>query len=426
MPRLLTPALVALLLGLLACNLGGGQLPPSLPPTVPSGPTSAPPIAPPATEQPTVEPTATPVPVEPTPDRVFSLPDPSGLRLAPVVEGLDRPLGLEHAGDRRIFVVEQRGAVWTLEDGRLQETPYLDLRDRVDDSGFEQGLLGLAFHPDFARNGLLFVNYTNSGGNTVVSRLTASAGAGQVDPATEEVILRIDQPFSNHNGGDLEFGPDGYLYIAAGDGGAAADPFGNGQRLDTLLGKLLRIDVEVGDPYAIPGDNPFAAGGGLPEIWAYGLRNPWRFAFDPLTGDLYIGDVGQNAWEEVDFLPAGFNGLRNFGWNVREGTHTFAGPATPDMIDPVAEYANGAGGTCSVTGGVVLRGPSLPDWNGVYLFADYCSGQVWELVRDEAGIWTNRLLFNTDLNITAFGTDAQGEVYLVHQGGAVYRLERSQ
>jgi glucose/arabinose dehydrogenase len=417
---------VALLLGLLACNLGGGQLPPSLPPTVPSGPTSAPPIAPPATEQPTVEPTATPVPVEPTPDRVFSLPDPSGLRLAPVVEGLDRPLGLEHAGDRRIFVVEQRGAVWTLEDGRLQETPYLDLRDRVDDSGFEQGLLGLAFHPDFARNGLLFVNYTNSGGNTVVSRLTASAGAGQVDPATEEVILRIDQPFSNHNGGDLEFGPDGYLYIAAGDGGAAADPFGNGQRLDTLLGKLLRIDVEVGDPYAVPGDNPFAAGGGLPEIWAYGLRNPWRFAFDPLTGDLYIGDVGQNAWEEVDFLPAGFNGPRNFGWNVREGTHTFTGPAAPDMIDPVAEYANGAGGTCSVTGGVVLRNPSLPDWNGVYLFADYCSGQVWGLVRDEAGVWTDRLLFDTDLNITAFGTDAQGEVYLVHQGGAVYRLERSQ
>ena len=343
-----------------------------------------------------------------------------------MVEGLDRPLGLEHAGDRRLFVVEQRGAVWTLEDGRLQETPYLDLRDRVDDSGFEQGLLGLAFHPDFARNGLLFVNYTNSGGNTVVSRLTAPAGAGQVDPATEEVILRIDQPFSNHNGGDLEFGPDGYLYIAAGDGGAAADPFGNGQRLDTLLGKLLRIDVEVGDPYAIPGDNPFAAGGGLPEIWAYGLRNPWRFAFDPLTGDLYIGDVGQNAWEEVDFLPAGFNGPRNFGWNVREGTHTFTGPAAPDMIDPVAEYANRAGGTCSVTGGVVLRNPSLPDWNGVYLFADYCSGQVWGLVRDEAGVWTNRLLFDTDLNITAFGTDAEGEVYLVHQGGAIFRLERSQ
>jgi len=429
MPRHLTPVLLALLLGLLGCNLGGGQLLPTavpLPPTVASGPTSAAPVAPPATEQPTSEPTATAVPVEPTPDRVFGLPDPSGLRLAPVVEGLDRPLGLEHAGDRRIFVVEQAGVVWTLEDGQLQETSYLDLRDRVDDSGFEQGLLGLAFHPDFARNGLLFVNYTNDGGNTVVSRLTASAGAGQVDPATEEVILRIDQPFSNHNGGDLEFGPDGYLYIGTGDGGAAADPFGNGQRLDTLLGKLLRIDVEVGDPYAIPPDNPFAAGGGLPEIWAYGLRNPWRFAFDPLSGDLYIGDVGQNAWEEVDFLPAGFNGPRNFGWNVREGTHTFAGPAAPDMIDPVAEYANGAGGTCSVTGGLVLRSPSLPDWSGVYLFADYCSGQVWGLVRDEAGTWTNRLLFNTDLNITAFGADAQGEVYLVHHGGAVYRLERSQ
>jgi glucose/arabinose dehydrogenase len=357
---------------------------------------------------------------------VLSLPDPSGLRLTLVVDGLDRPLGLEHAGDQRLFVVEQRGVVWVLEAGRLRETPYLDLRDRVDDSAFEQGLLGLAFHPEFARNGWLFVNYTNSGGNTVVSRLTASAGAAQVDPATETVILRIDQPFSNHNGGDLEFGPDGYLYIATGDGGAAADPFGNGQRLDALLGKLLRIDVDGGDPYAIPGGNPFASGGGLPEIWAYGLRNPWRIDFDPLTGELYIGDVGQNAWEEIDFLPAGFSGPRNFGWNLREGTHTFAGPASPDMIDPVAEYANGAGGTCSVTGGVVIRSPSLPDWNGAYLFGDYCSGQVWGLVRDASGTWTNRQLFNTDLTLSAFGRDAQGEVYLVHHGGAVFRLERSQ
>jgi glucose/arabinose dehydrogenase len=260
----------------------------------------------------------------------------------------------------------------------------------------------------------------------MVSRLIASAGAEQVDPGTEQMLLRVDQPFSNHNGGELEFGPDGFLYIATGDGGAAADPFGNGQRLDTLLGKLLRLDVDGGDPYAIPGDNPFAAGGGLPEIWAYGLRNPWRFAFDPVNGDLYIGDVGQNAWEEVDYLPAGLSGPRNFGWNVREGAHTFTGPAGADMIDPVAEYANGVGGTCSVTGGVVIRSPSLSDWAGVYVYGDYCSGQVWGLVRDAAGVWNNQLLFNTDLTISAFGTDASGEVYLVHHGGAVYRLERAQ
>ncbi len=415
----------------LACNLTSGLSQPTpspaplAQPTQAAGPTSAPPAGdtPPAAQ--VEDPPQPPGPTEadaPSPDRVFSLPDPSGLTLSPVLDGLAKPIGLEHAGDRRLFVVEQRGVVKVVQDGRLQETPFLDLSDRVDDSGFEQGLLGLAFHPDFTRNGELYVNYTNDGGNTIVSRFVAAAGAAQVDPGSEQVLLRVDQPFSNHNGGDLEFGPDGFLYIATGDGGAAADPFGNGQRLDTPLGKLLRIDVDGGDPYAIPPGNPFAAGGGLPEIWAYGLRNPWRFAFDPQEGDLYIGDVGQDAWEEIDFLPAGFSGPRNFGWNVREGTHSFTGPASPDMIEPVAEYANGPAGTCSVTGGVVVRDPGLPAWDGVYLYADYCSGQVWGLVRDQAGVWDGGLLFDTDLSITAFGTDSQGQVYLAHHGGAIYRL----
>jgi glucose/arabinose dehydrogenase len=426
MPRSPAPILFASVLGLLACNLVSGSTPPSAVTFPTTEPTSPPTAAPSPTESPTAEPTATLVPVEPTPDRVFSLPDPSGIRLVQVASGLERPLGLEHAGDRRLFVVEQRGVVWVMQDGQLQPTPYLDLRDRVNSSANEQGLLGLVFHPEFARNGQLFVDYTNAGGDTIVARLIAAAGAEQVDPGTEQVLLRIDQPFSNHNGGDLEFGPDGYLYVASGDGGAAADPFGNGQRLDTLLGKLLRLDVDGGEPYAVPADNPFAGGGGQPEIWAYGLRNPWRFAFDPINSDLYIGDVGQNAWEEIDFLPGGFSGPRNFGWNIREGAHTFTGPAAADMLDPVAEYANGAGGTCAVTGGVVMRSPSLPDWTGVYLFGDYCSGQVWGLVRDAAGVWVNQLLFDTDLTLSAFGTDASGEVYLVHHGGAVYRLERAQ
>lgn len=430
MPTARTLLRITLLLtiAVIGCNLTDDLGQPTtapqaaLEPTQDAGPTSAPVAGSTATFEP---PAAATVPLEPTPDRVFSVPDPAGLQLTLVVDGLAKPVGLEHAGDRRLFVVEQGGLVRTVQDGRLQGQPFLDLRDRADDSNFEQGLLGLAFHPDFARNGQLFVNYTNAGGNTIVARLVAGAGAARVDPGSEQVLLRVDQPYSNHNGGDLEFGPDGYLYIATGDGGSAADPFDNGQRLDTLLGKLLRIDIDQGDPYAIPPDNPFASGGGLPEIWAYGLRNPWRFAFDPVNGDLYIGDVGQNAWEEIDFLPAGFAGPRNFGWNVREGTHSFTGEATAEMIDPVAEYANGPGGTCSITGGLVMRSPSLPEWDGVYLYGDYCSGQVWGLVRDGSGNWISAQLFDTDLSLTAFGTDSQGEVYLVDHGGAVYRLERA-
>jgi glucose/arabinose dehydrogenase len=223
----------------------------------------------------------------------------------------------------------------------------------------------------------------------------------------------------------LAFGPDGYLYIGLGDGGSAGDPQGNGQSLQTLLGKLLRIDVDQGDPYAIPADNPFASGGGKPEIWAYGLRNPWRFSFDAQTGDIYIGDVGQNQWEEVNFLEAGSPGGVNFGWNFREGTHPYQGAPSEglSLVDPVAEYEHSLG--CSVTGGEVYRGMNLPGWEGVYLYGDYCSGNSWGLLRSADGTWQSQLLFTTGFTIASFGVDDDGEIYLLDlQQGDIYRLTK--
>jgi glucose/arabinose dehydrogenase len=236
-------------------------------------------------------------------------------------------------------------------------------------------------------------------------------------------LLSVDQPFANHNGGVVAFGPDGYLYLGLGDGGSGGDPQGNAQSLDTLLGKILRLDVDAGDPYVIPPDNPFADVGGRPEIWAYGLRNPWRFSFDRLNGDLYIGDVGQNAWEEIDFLPAGHPGGANFGWDYREGAHPFEGtpPAGLELIDPVVEYSL-SGANCAVTGGYVYRGQNLPDFHGVYLYGDFCSGVVWGLLRLPDGSWQNAALFETGANITSFGQDEAGEIYLVDRQGSIYHL----
>ena len=258
----------------------------------------------------------------------------------------------------------------------------------------------------------------------MISRFTATLGEAQVNPAGEALVLRIDQPFSNHNGGDLHFGPDGLFYIGTGDGGSANDPFDNGQNVDSLLGKLLRIKVGEAEPYAIPGDNPFATGGGRAEVWAFGLRNPWRFTFDSATGDLYIGDVGQSSWEEINFLAAESPGGANFGWNHREGMHAFASQRTEGLVDPVAEYENG-GRECSVSGGVVVRDPELPAWRGVYLYGDYCSGGIWGLLRDASGQWMSSRLFDTSFNITSFGTDASGGVYLIDHNGGIYRLEPS-
>ncbi len=414
LPRLLVP----LLLSLGACSLPATDSAPSA--------TASPSASPTLTTVPTLAPSPAPTDPPPTatPEFVLGMPGSLGYQWSRVADGIQKPVAIAHAGDSRLFVVEQRGVVVVLLDGVVLQEPFLDIRDRVNSSSFEQGLLGLAFDPEFARSGEFYVNYTNAGGDTLVSRFTATLGNGQTDPSTESVVLRIDQPFSNHNGGDLHFGPDGFLYIATGDGGSANDRFGNGQNLDTLLGKLLRIKVGGAEPYAIPGDNPFAAGGGRPEIWAYGLRNPWRFSFDSRTGDLYIGDVGQNAWEEIDFQPAGSSGGVNFGWKLREGRHPFASQTTEGLVEPVAEYPNPAEG-CSVTGGVVVRDPELPAWQGVYLYGDYCSGQIWGLLQDANGVWQNSRLFGTPFNISSFGTGADGAIYLADHNGGVYRLEAS-
>jgi glucose/arabinose dehydrogenase len=356
-----------------------------------------------------------------TAPRVATLPNAAATSWSKVIDGFDRPLDLQHAGDGRLFIVEQAGRIWAVADGQRLDPPFLDIHSQVGSDGNEQGLLGLAFHPRFAENGQFYVDYTNHGGDSVIARFSVSPESGRADHASETQLLTIGQPYANHNGGGLAFGPDGYLYIGTGDGGSGGDPLGNGQSLNTLLGKVLRIDVDGAEPYAIPTDNPFAhSTEDLQEIWAYGLRNPWRFAFDPASGDLFIGDVGQGDWEEINFQPSTSLGGENYGWNVREGLHPFSGDAAPGMIDPVAEYGHDQG--CSVTGGVVVRDPSLPEWNGVYLYGDYCSGRVWGLLPGDASTWRTLLLFDTDFNITAFGQDAAGGVYLVDQRGGVYRL----
>ncbi len=362
-----------------------------------------------------------PAPTPAAAAHVATLPNASAYNWSQVSDGFKRPLDLQHAGDGRLFVVEQAGRIWVVADGLRQDPPFLDIRSRIGSDGNEQGLLGLAFHPRFAENGQFYVNYTDLGGDTVVARFTVSPDSGNADPASESRLLTIDQPYANHNGGGLAFGPDGYLYIGTGDGGSGGDPLGNGQSLNTLLGKVLRLDVDGAEPYGVPPDNPFAGSGEVyQEIWAFGLRNPWRFAFDPATSDLYLGDVGQGDWEEINYQPSASSGGENYGWNLREGLHSFSGDAAPGMVDPVVEYGHDQG--CSVTGGVVVRDPALPEWDGVYLYGDYCSGRVWGLLPGGDSGWQSQLLFDTDFNITAFGQDAAGAAYLIDHRGGVYRL----
>jgi len=347
-----------------------------------------------------------------------SFPDPAGYEWQLLTGSLSRPVGLANPGDGsgRLFVLEQEGLIRIIQGGELLVEPFLDIRDRVGSSANEQGLLGLAFHPHYAENGYFYVNYTDQNGDTVIARFSISDDPNLADPASGVRLLQFPQPYANHNGGAMAFGPDGYLYVGTGDGGSGGDPQGNGQSLDTLLGKVLRIDVDTGDPYAVPADN-FEG-----EIWAYGLRNPWRFSFDRLTGDLYIGDVGQGDWEEIDYWPAGNPAGANFGWNFREGAHPFAGspPVGLNLIDPVAEYDHTLG--ISVTGGVVYRGAALPGLYGVYLYGDYGSGRVWGLFPDLDGGWQNQILFESGANITSFGEDEAGEVYLVDHKGFVFML----
>lgn len=398
---------------LFACTLLDNEPPPPI-----SAATATPESSIPTDTLPTASPSPAPQSTAPT---VTALPDPSRVAWAVVHTQLARPVDLQHAGGERLFLVEQAGRIRIAEGGQIQDTPYLDIRDRVNSSATEQGLLGLAFHPDFAANGFFYVNYTGSGGDTFVSRFQVNPLEATVDAGTETILLNFDQPFPNHNGGGMVFGPEGYLYISTGDGGSAGDPFGNGQSVETLLGKILRTDVNAGSPYGIPPDNPFAQGGGRPEVWAYGLRNPWRFAFDPATDDLYIGDVGQGDWEEIDYQRAGLPGGVNYGWNFREGAHAYQGEPVAGLVDPVAEYSHDYG--CSVTGGVVVRDPTLPEWQGVYLYADYCSGIIWGLLRTPEGEWLNDILFRTEFRVSAFGVDLQGRVFLVDLQGQTARLE---
>ncbi len=388
----------------------------------------------PANEQTSAAPTALPanttVPTPqaaPTANTVTQFPAANSAQWVPFVSGLTKPTDLKDPGDGsgRLFILEQPGRIRIVQDGQLLDQPFLDITGQVGSQGSEQGLLGIDFDPNFAQNGIFFTNYTNRQGNSVVSQWSvSSSNPNQADQQSEQILLTIDQPYQNHNGGGVLFGPDGYLYLSFGDGGSGGDPQGNAQNTSTLLGTILRIQPDLQGGYSIPPNNPFANGqGGRQEIDLYGLRNPWRFSFDPGTGDMYIADVGQNQWEEVDFLPAGAPGGENFGWNYYEGNHIYAGQPPQDMAFtfPVYEYSHDQG--CSITGGYVYRGANLPNWQGVYLFGDYCSGEVWGLLQDAQGQWQTQALFQTPYRISAFGQDAGGNVYLLDHGqGQVLKL----
>jgi glucose/arabinose dehydrogenase len=347
------------------------------------------------------------------------------------VSGIDQPVHINHAGEGsgRLFVVEQPGRIRVIKNGFLLGTPFLDITDRAkccDEEGVnEQGLLSVAFPPDYENKGYFYVNYTrNPDGNTVVARYFVTGNPDVADPRSEEIVLMVEQPFANHNGGQLAFGPDGYLYIGMGDGGGGGDPQDNAQSPGSLLGKMLRIDVESGNnPYAIPQSNPFTQATGFrDEIWALGFRNPWRFSFDQETGDLYIADVGQNSFEEVDFQPAYSMGGENYGWNVMEGAHCFKSNICNQsgLVLPVVEYDHSQG--CSITGGFVYRGDAFPRMQGVYFYGDFCSGNLRGLKR-EGNSWQNTLLLSTGFNITTFGEDEEGNLYLAdYPNGDVYLI----
>ena len=411
--RARTTTAVAVLIATLALVVAGCAEPE--PPTVVDP-------RPPVSTEPTV-------PGEPAP---ADEPDLAALEIsfAPVATGFDQPLYVTGAGDGsgRLFVAEKTGRLRVVSaDGTVRPEPFLDLSGDVSTNS-ERGLLGVAFTPDFAQSGVLYVSYTDRGGTSVLSRLEADGE--RADRASEQVLLRIEQPYANHNGGGIEFGPDGYLYFGMGDGGSGGDPLEHGQNLGTLLGAMLRIDV--GGPGAwsaetrVPADNPFVGESGAePLIWSWGLRNPWRFSFDRATGDLWIADVGQNAVEEIDFQPAESPGGENWGWNLFEGTAPYPPDreVTEDRDEfawPIVEYRHPIGR--SVTGGYVYRGEAYPGMRGVYLYGDFVTGRVWGLARTSDGV-ENREFAETGMQISSFGEDDDGEVYVVDFRGGLYRVE---
>ena len=347
----------------------------------------------------------------------------TGLALARVASGRSDPLFVTApVGDARLFVVEQAGRIRIVKAGRVLPTPFLDLTDRLR-AGGEQGLLSIAFHPRYAANGFLYVNYTDRGGDTRVERYSVGRDSDRADPTSAKLVITVEQPFANHNGGLVMFGPDGMLYVGMGDGGSGGDPYGHGQNRATLLGKMLRLDVDRGDPYAVPPDNPFVGRAGMRgEIWAYGLRNPWRFCFDPPTGLLYIADVGQNLWEEIDVARADRAGL-DYGWNVLEGDHCFRSRDCDrsKRVAPVVEYGHDDG--CSVTGGFVYRGRRMPTLVGHYFYADYCRGWIRSFKYDGGAVSGHREWRGIGPGqVTSFGQDGAGEIYVCSSDGTVHRL----
>ncbi len=347
-------------------------------------------------------------------------------QLVPLVtSGLDHPLFLTHGGDGsgRLFVVEQPGRIRVVERGSLLPVPFLDIADRVRFGG-EQGLLGLAFHPDYHRNGRFFVNYNRrSDGATVLAEYRRETPTEA--SRDERAVMVVAQPYANHNGGMVAFGPDGYLYIGRGDGGSRGDPDNRAQNPQDLLGKILRIDVDRGEPYAVPPDNPFVKDGGRPEIYAWGLRNPWRFSFDAPTRELWVADVGQYKWEEIDLVTRG----GNYGWRRMEGTHCFD-PAvdcvTPQLIAPILEYTHDKG-RCSIIGGYVYRGKAVPSLVGTYLYGDFCSGEIFGFKGGQSAVSIGRptVLLKTAFHISSFGVDEGHELYVIDHAGGLYKVEQA-
>lgn len=349
------------------------------------------------------------------------------IRMTPIARGIALPTEIVASpdGSGRLFVAQQHGLITVIQDGEVQPDPFLDIR-RKTYAGAERGLIGLAFSPSFAFNGEFYVTYVTrpGAGSTIVARYRVEDGQSLADENSEEIILRLDHPHEMHYGGTLRFGPDGLLYVGLGDGGSALDEEGNAQNLENLFGKILRIDVEsLRSPYGIPASNPFVGvGGARPEIWAYGLRNPWKFSFDALYGDLYIGDVGQAEQEEVDFQPASSPGGENYGWNIMEGAECAIGPCpSPGLTMPIHAYGRDDGG--SITGGFVYRGSAIPSLVGTYVYGDFVTSAIWGLSYSD-GQWRNRLLTFANFQISSFGQDESGELYAAdYETGAVYRID---
>jgi glucose/arabinose dehydrogenase len=398
----------------------------AIPVTIVATQTAPAPAATPGPVDPTstvnTESTSTPIPQA----TATNLPAPATVSvvLQKIVDGLEPLTYLTYAGDntRRLYLITKPGRILVYENGSVRSQPFLNISDRVGSTGYEQGLLSAAFSPHYASDNTFYVYYTNKLGSIVVSRFTAARDTATADSNSEQILLTIEKSYNNHNGGQLQFGPDGMLYIGTGDGGSERDPFNIGQNTSVLLAKLLRVDVsQAGKPYTIPADNPKLGGGARPETWAYGLRNPWRFSFDRTTGDLYIADVGQDKYEEIDLQPAGDHGGENYGWSLYEGFEPYKGNGgSAGLTMPIYAYGHDLG--CAIVGGYVYRGAQIAGLDGAYLYSDNCSGHIWSLRRGSDGKWQNALLVESGPNISSFGEDAAGELYVIALTGAIYEI----